>query len=673
MKSPKKYTRKQFRLENDTLESRCVPATFGIPWSNPSHITVSFAPDGVDIYGKTNVVNQSLGTSDTNWKSTLLEAFQIWSSQTNINFTVVNESGNHDFGVDGSVASDPRFGDIRIGAVPLSPEVLAVTQPFSPSLKGTGSGDIIFNSNYELDHDALLSAALHEIGHSLGLDNSSDSSSVMFNELTPHANLSQADLNSLQSLYGIRVEDVFDNFRSNDSTSDATNLKSLNDFNGQIPTALFGDLTSDLDQDYYFYKVPGGYEGSLTLTVKSSGISLLNGTMEVIDSSGNVVGSTSFRHDVDHSGVVTLNHVTAGEPYTILVHSTDSKFDIGSYGLAVSIDGRNQVPASTLNEFLSGANLGLSSSEISQFLKSGEISEFDSDDDSHRSLGSGSFDLNYQSDAIVSYSAFGKIKTANDTDQLRLHPLKDRGSVLTVRVASMGSSALNPLVSLRSSNGQVIPSQILINDGNSMIIQSIGLSDTQNVIVHVGSEDGSTGNYRVEAYFGSVASNLRTFLNTTISGTSPIANYQFLVAESQIFQFSSLITSNVSYSGSQVIFDVIDSNGQLIWSHTGQSGLPTSGSPLFLASGSYVLQVRLVNQTSPNEQISITLFGDTITDPIGPGYIDASTVPDYTNPSSNDIYSFPGGINLDSSYIIYEIIDPLYDPYVDYGYIWPIA
>src|SRR5262245_10367216 len=39
--------RRRPRLE--ALEDRCVPATFGIPWSDAAHLTLSFAPDGTTL------------------------------------------------------------------------------------------------------------------------------------------------------------------------------------------------------------------------------------------------------------------------------------------------------------------------------------------------------------------------------------------------------------------------------------------------------------------------------------------------------------------------------------------------------------------------------------------------------------------------------------------------
>ena len=45
MLSREKRNRRR-RLVVEILEDRAVPATFGVPWNDPGHLTLSFAPDG---------------------------------------------------------------------------------------------------------------------------------------------------------------------------------------------------------------------------------------------------------------------------------------------------------------------------------------------------------------------------------------------------------------------------------------------------------------------------------------------------------------------------------------------------------------------------------------------------------------------------------------------------
>ena len=48
--------RKIVRLGVERLEERAVPATFGVPWADPSRLTLSFAPDGTSVAGQSELV-----------------------------------------------------------------------------------------------------------------------------------------------------------------------------------------------------------------------------------------------------------------------------------------------------------------------------------------------------------------------------------------------------------------------------------------------------------------------------------------------------------------------------------------------------------------------------------------------------------------------------------------
>src|SRR5262249_15156351 len=140
----------------EQLEDRTLPANFGFPWPNPGQITVSFVPDGTSLGGSWATANgpvsatgQSSLFSTLNgkmpvsvWQGEVLRALQTWANEVNINLVVVPDSGDP-FGTTGIQQGDPRFGDIRIGAAPLSSSLLAMSVPYSLT-GGTWVGDILF-------------------------------------------------------------------------------------------------------------------------------------------------------------------------------------------------------------------------------------------------------------------------------------------------------------------------------------------------------------------------------------------------------------------------------------------------------------------------------------------------------------------------------------------------
>ena len=156
------------------LEDRTLPHTaFGVPWADPGHLTLSFAPDGAPTQLGGSSLYQSLAPagSAAAWEWELLRAFQTWAAETNVNVGLVGDGGQP-FGSPGAVQGDGRFGDVRVGAAPLSSRVVASASPFSWT-GTTFSGDLLFNSTMPFrigdtpgTYD-VFSIALHEAGHAL--------------------------------------------------------------------------------------------------------------------------------------------------------------------------------------------------------------------------------------------------------------------------------------------------------------------------------------------------------------------------------------------------------------------------------------------------------------------------------------------------------------------------
>src|SRR5262245_529283 len=156
------------RLGLEPLSDRCLPATFGIPWADPSHLTLSFAPDGTETPYGPSALASTLGavTPTATWQREVLRAFQTWAMYATVDIGLTDDGGLA-FGTTGAVQSDSRFGDIRVGAAALSPTLLASGAPFSFS-GTTLSGDVVFNAANSFGvgpntgwYD-IFSVALHE-------------------------------------------------------------------------------------------------------------------------------------------------------------------------------------------------------------------------------------------------------------------------------------------------------------------------------------------------------------------------------------------------------------------------------------------------------------------------------------------------------------------------------
>src|SRR5262245_34712535 len=131
----------------ERLEDRCVPATFGQPWLDGQHLTLSFAPDGTLIAGEASTLTATLAALGPTARFEILRAFQTWAANANLNLGLVADGGQH-FGIGGAIQGDPRFGDIRLGARNLNADVLAITAAFNPF--NTFSGNVVLNAGQGL-------------------------------------------------------------------------------------------------------------------------------------------------------------------------------------------------------------------------------------------------------------------------------------------------------------------------------------------------------------------------------------------------------------------------------------------------------------------------------------------------------------------------------------------
>ncbi len=334
----------------EALESRLLLySKLGDQWTFDSRITFSFMPDGTSIGGVPSVLFQTLNKNNPTaaWKQQIEEAASLWENSSNINLALVSDGGEP-VGTSGDQQDDPRFGDIRIGAMPLASGVLAETLLPPPANGGTDAGDIILNSNVNWQINSnydLMTVVAHEFGHALGLGDSTVSSAVMYGTYTGlNQSLASDDISGIQSIYGARQFDVYNNAGKRDNTYfTATNINSLINSSAQI--AIGGlDITTAGDSEWFYVNVPATTSGKMSVTVQSSNLSSLSPEVQVYSSALSLVGTAAAQNSMGATVSVSNVTVTASQGYYIKVMAAGGPGPIGGYGLLVNFGSQTQAP-----------------------------------------------------------------------------------------------------------------------------------------------------------------------------------------------------------------------------------------------------------------------------------------------------------------------------------------
>jgi hypothetical protein len=596
-----------YRPTLERLEDRTLPATWGMAWPNPQRVTVSFVPDGTQVFDSQSSLFQTLNSqaSTSVWESTILQALDTWAVNSNINLALVQDSGQP-IGTPGAIQGDTRFGDIRIAAQPLGSQVVAITSGIDLTA-GTTSGDMVLNSSDFGASSAglydLFTVALHEAGHSFGLpDQSTDPTSVMYAQYSGiRTSLSAADISQIQSIYGgARKPDSLEGTNGDDSFATAVTLTTANQA---------ADISTSADADYYKFVVPSYTSGSVTVQVQTAGISLLTPQLTVFNSLQQVIATNAATNPFSTNNVsLTINNIMPGATYYFEVQGARSDaFGIGAYRLQINSSVLSPLMianANTVyNNFSSTMPAITSNSSIGAALNL-ELSPY---------IGSQGYNRAIQSALSSSLTtAFYKV-VAQPTSS-------GAASTMVATVTAINGGTLNPVLTVLDQNGNVVNASILVNDSGTYVVQVVNATPGATYFVEVSPDPlaGSnvTGTYLLGVDYIANPIVLTQFATNTLAGTSNQDFYSMTVSQTQITHFVLSASAAGATVATAVRMSIYDQNGTLIFTLDAIAG-QTVSSNIVLVQGTYT--IRFVAATIDGSALSpftYNLLGETLTDPI---------------------------------------------------------
>jgi hypothetical protein len=622
------------RLILEALEDRTVPAVFGVPWSNHNFLTLSFAPDGTPIGSQTSNLFATLNAQEPTavWQAVVLRAVQTWAVDTNLTVGVVSDNGQP-FGTSGSAGEGTRFGDIRIGAAPLSPDVLAISVPHNPYTSGNWSGDVILNSTIDFTQpqSELSGVLLHEFGHVFGLGPSPDPASVLYQNATwVTSQLAASDVTAIQALYGTPAP----NRTRNHTIATAQTIRYPSDdgipYTGTTPLVALGDLTV-VGQEDVFAVQTSTFTGPMTFRLQTAGISLLAPDLTVYDANGNVLGQAASTNVLGDVVNVHIDAATANATYYVGVEAaTTDLFGVGRYELAVTFDATLKMTPNQITAMLS-AHGGSSGGDSSDDAKPGIIQAL-------RTTPGYAANQHYEARGSLSNAVTYSFQS----------PLSPSGTplVLTVAVTASGERSGLPQIQVLDANQLPIATQVLVNGAGGYTIQANGLAPGQTYYLTVtpptsgGGEDAS---FSLVTDFNQNPALLPVLAAGSVTTATPPPATPLYVALDQVFQFSLSAADAGAPAGSAVQMTITDANGNVVFSLAASSGQTVTGPPVLLAPGAYTVRFSILTPGGVAGALTIQLRGAPITDPIGPVITDPTLSPMYTNPGDPYTYYYPGG------------------------------
>ena len=323
-------------------------ATNGGAWVNPVRVTYSFVPDGTSIGGPASNLYATLNStqSQATWQGAIEQAAAIWETSANVNLALVPDNGAP-MGTSGNQQDDPRFGDIRISMIPQSPGILASADLPPPINGGTDAGDIVFNSNINWSPGMydLESVALHELGHALGLDHSSQSTAVMYAYYTgTNQTPTPDDISGIQAVYG----PVSTATNSNNSIYNAWNLSPNLNSSGQVALAN-QSILGPQNTNWWLVTAPASTTGTLTVQMQATNLSSLAPKLVILDGWGNYLGMSNLPNAYGATAQVTITGVKPGQNYFIKNLAASSIGSNGAYGLLINFGSSPQAPIAPPN------------------------------------------------------------------------------------------------------------------------------------------------------------------------------------------------------------------------------------------------------------------------------------------------------------------------------------
>jgi hypothetical protein len=604
-------------LRVESLEERRVMANFSSTWAMPQGISFSLVADGTDIYGAPSTLHATLQNAlgTTVFRDEVQAAFRTWQGASNTFFYPRANDDGTSFSTPGGFQGLPTRGDIRIGMRPLDTSVGAIGIPFDPLTNAPGQ--IILNSNRAYSATGsgttfdLRTVLLQEIGHTLGLGNSTNTASVMYEWYQgQRRSLDASDVSHLQALYGRPANDSFEGtssvpFELGVSTSGGQVTSSQFNISSQ-PLLIEANLNASDSIDTYQFRFDAAASTG-TIALRTAGISMLLAELRLSDSAGNVLRTVTATDYFNSNLSLPLTGLTDRETYTItVVNATGQTGNSGRYRLAVGVD----AAAAVNRDYLKYAER--------------EPNGLTGNDGFNKALNLGTVGTNRPTWDYVGTAQFDY---TNDRDIYRFTTRADTPPVLHVSVNTRDGGNGSFVVTVFDASGNVMPGTTLRQTAIGTVVEILNIEDSATYYVRLTSPSTTpASNTLTGSAFTPLAYTLAmNFVGETAkmahqyagTFTTQAANHIASVKVNYTSVFETRISNQATSTNQLLRANLYNTAGEIVQTMLVNAGQSVNTAWL-LQPGQYYL--RLVGYTANNATLNLPYsFGYQATsDPIGP-------------------------------------------------------
>ncbi len=651
-------------------------------WDAAYALTVSFPSDGTQVGPYANELSHLFAPFDTaQWKDAIVRGLQVWASKTAANVGLIPDDGSP-FGARPLNRTDLKFGDVRVGAIPMSPDVLSISVPNDERVAGSWAGDILFNSKANFATiDDIFRVALHEAGHVFGLDHNADPNSPMHahginGSVTPTTD----DLAALAKLYGARGPDRNELSSPNDTIGKGTRIRFEDDasYNGGTPAIEFGDINSASDIDVFEIRSLVGYAGPVDIQITANGISQLSMTVDLLDFRGNVLQTVSSTAP-GQSLNLHLSSFTGSERQYVRIRGVGNEINQhGSYAILQRFTDRLTISEAEIQRtIVQGQRLIASSPAMTnnidmRRLFGDPLAVLNDDSGTDDVLGSATaLNPSLQTPTEVRYQSLGSISLSTDVDFYRVRSGSpsdtSRPQIMTIQLESLDPAGLVSRVTVEDHGGVVQPMTILANGHGIQIFQVSNVASSRDYFIKIAPDASQApfdhGNYRLTVRFDQVEKTLTSIADSPLTKSAPQTEFTLYIAQTQLMQLG--IVSTSSAQGSVPVWAAIyDAQRKPVYFVASLAGETRTTSSVLLQPGEYRIQLAVdPTQIADGDSIDLKLFGDRISHPIGPPVIDPAHQPLYVCPDTVTQFCYPGGTRtIDPTVVVPPTLPPLPPP-----------